>query len=238
MGFFDEFINTQISGIGALFGSYRTMPFSTEHNDKFLDSLKPGTVIVQGPVKANYVSGGIQGAAGGSFWTHVIIYAGKYGGQLVRDRWNKDDKYLIELVDGKYRRTLFPELCEHEFVEATYPLIRIGDLEKDYCNDQTQQVAFIMDLNDETLYQILNYAYSKVGTTYDYSEIVSDAFPKLQINHHKNRHGCSSLTATSFNKGHMSIIPENIAPSEAFPKHIYETLHKWKAIPISKWNLR
>lgn len=237
MGLFDEFINIQASGIAALFGSYRTMPFSKEHNDKFLSSLKPGTIIAQGPVKANYVAGCIQGAAGGSFWTHIVFYAGRHGGELIRKRWAEEGKSLIRKEGKKFVKIPFPELTEHEFIEATYPTVRIGNLEKDYGNDETQQIAFIMDMDDETLYKIMNYLYSKEGTSYDFSEIFSDLLPQFQIGHHKNRHVCSSLVASALNLAGKSIIPSYVSAYEAYPKHVHETLYGRYDIPIAKWNL-
>ncbi|MCP4988373.1 MAG: hypothetical protein GY928_20675 [Colwellia sp.] len=243
MGIFDGLFNSQGGAIGAVLGSYRTKKFDDSKNSLFLPSLKPGTVIVQGPVKANYVSGGIQGATN-SFWTHVLIMAGYRGGLLIREAWGKADRHLLKYnkKTNKFNRVDFPlnhqgKISQYEFVEATVPKVRIGDLEKDYCNKGTQQIAFIFDdLSDATLLKILDYAYSRVGTVYDVGQIAGNALPAFQLRHHKHLHGCSSLIASSFCRGGRAITDIDVAPYDAFPKHIYSNLYPRKEISIAKWN--
>lgn len=219
MGFFDQFINSQVGGIGALVGSYRTKPFSTSQNDKFVPALKPGTVILQGPVKPDYVSGGIQGATD-SFWTHCLLYAGQEGAELVREK----------------RRNL-PSIVQHEFIEATMPKCRIGALATDYLNDKLQMIAFIPpDLTEETLFKILDYAYSRVGTDYNIAKIEAAAFPYFQPGFNPRLHYCSSLCATAYCKGCLSIVPYTVSPAVATPKDIYTELYPRQDWKIAKWN--
>lgn len=219
MGLLNEFINGTTGGINAVLGNYRRKKFNDKDNHLFLKALKPGTVILQGPVQANFVSGGIQGATD-SFWTHAIVYAGDKGAELIRQT-----------------RQDLPPIVPHEFVEATYPLCRIGNLEKDYCYNLVQQIAFIFnDIPENKLIKILDYAYSRVGTKYDVSEIVRDMLPAFQIKHHAKLHGCSSLVASSFCMGGLSVTPHTVAPATAFPSHIYKTLYPRMDLDIAKWN--
>lgn len=219
MGFFDQFINSQIGGISAVLGSHRSKPFSTSQNHLFVPALTPGTVILQGPVKPDYVSGGIQGAID-SFWTHCLLYSGQEGAELVREK----------------RRNL-PPIVQHEFVEATMPKCRIGCLDSDYLNDKLQMIAFIPPmLAEETLFKILDYAYSRVGTDYNLAKIEAAALPAFQPAFNPRLHYCSSLDATSYCKGGLSIVPYTVSPAVATPKDIYCELYPRRDWQIAKWN--
>lgn len=252
MGIFDGLIKGLFGGFSGMVKVGRSKPWDDTHNGVFLSSLKPGTVVLQGPTNKNlnFISGGIQGATN-SFWTHVLIYAGSEGGKLIRDSWRPKNKLPLYYNEKtkELERKPFPVLTEHEFVEATLPIVRIGDLEKDYCNDTVQQIAFIMELTKTELLIMLDYAYSRVGVDYDVTEIVSDMLPALQIKHHKNLHGCSSLVASAYANAGRCITPIDVAPAAAFPSHIYQTLYPKDGddknnfvnhinIPIAKWGYK
>lgn len=229
-GILKYFIDSQIGAFGL---KTRTKVYTEKDNAAFLDALRPGAIILQGPVKTNYVSGGIQGATD-SFWTHTLIYAGHQGGKMIREDFP-------ELMTRKHYP--IPKTVDrHEIVEAIFPRCRIGSMteylnENLKYNDRVQQIAFILlDLTVEQLIKTLYYAYSRNGTKYDVSEIAHDAFPALQITNHPWHHGCSSLGATSFAVGGRSVIPADVSPVEAWPKDFWTKLYPEKNVRIAKYN--
>lgn len=234
MGLLDGGINSQIGGLGAmLFGVQRTLPFDKKHNDAFVPFLKryPLVIVLQGPApgKANYISGGIQGATK-SFWTHALLMGCKEAQYAVRDKFS----YLCTRLN-------YPIPCnpfELEFAEATYPRCQVAAYGDHYLNDNVQSLAFgFPDVKVSQVVDILRYAYSKHGRNYDTKEILADAFPDLSLSHPKTFHGCSSLVATACTYGNMAVVGPDVAPYMAWPSHIREWLYPQKEIKIAKWNI-
>jgi hypothetical protein len=229
MGFLDQFINSQLSGIGALFGMHRTFKFDTSRNDLFLSFVKKNklTIILQAPVHANYVSGGIQGATN-SIWTHALIMGNEEIIKLLRMRHPellKHETYPLSL-----------EAAALEFAEATYPKCRIGSL-FEYLDESVFQIAFgFNEISTDNVIKILRYAYSRNGMKYDISEILHDVMPNLNIRHNARLHGCSSLVATACNMGMLAVVPYDVPSYAASPGDIYRRLYPSANIQIAKWN--
>lgn len=239
MGLLDGFINSQIGGIGAaVFGKCRTKPFDTSRNKYFAPFLNknPLTIVVQGPTKANYISGGIQGATD-SFWTHVLVMGNRHTHELMREMFPE----LFAEKDWMKKEGVKPipwKPLDLEFAEATLPRCRVASYGNHYLGWDTQAIAFgFPNMTHEQAAKILCYAYSRHGYKYDVSEILADAVPAAQFKHAKRFHGCSSMVATSCSLAGIDIVGPNVAPYMAWPKHIYEWLYPQKKLEIATWNI-
>lgn len=208
-----------IRGLLGMFGIIKkTLKFDTSHNEEFLKSLEPGTIILTHG--SGYLRGGIQGATDSAF-NHALLYTGKTAGAMAR-----------QLFPNLLKNKKIPRESQyHEIVEAQGDGIQVDNLQKNL-GDDMQLVAFSRVLTTVELMKVLNRIYSNVGKNYGYLDFVSQLFPDPSAVNLGDDKGfiCSALCVDAYAPVE-DISLKTVDPQKMTPGQLFELLNKnlnWK----------